>query len=249
MAIENIQNNESGLSVRTKLNKVIGGVNDEVLKEKFISYTVGDFPDSTNAVENETVGAYFPTKDSFQKLIWDGTSWINLGEEISTVKFVNDKASLLASQIEAASQGIKPFATKADMDAFTPGDGGDNREIAQVMNDPTLGNNGIYRYDTGTSAWIKRDSLAEVKDVKGWVLNILATDVGLSNRVYNENDNLESADILWPDGLEGTVSDLVEDSEGRTTSLRYNRPDNKYITLVIEYDNGDATGTLEATGY
>lgn len=164
------------------------------------------------------------------------------GHPQATKKYVDDKASLLSSEIEAAKKGIKPFGTKAEMDAFTPGDGDppDNREIAQVMNDSTVGNNGEYRWDG--SVWVKRDSLAEVKDVKGWVSNILdGYGVDINSLVYSDNGNIESGDFTWPDGEVGSFSNLDEDN-GDLVSFRLNRPSNKYITVF-------ANGNLTATGY
>ena len=163
----------------------------------------------------------------------------------STKEYVDDKASLLSSQIEAAAKGYKPFETKADMDAFTPGDDGDYREIAQVMNDPTVGNNGIYRWDG--EAWVKRDSLAELKQIKDWAFSE-AYDA--SNIVYDSDGIVESADLVWPDGEAGSISNVETDNFG-ISSIRFNRPDSKYITIVITRDaDGNVTETSStATGY
>ena len=159
------------------------------------------------------------------------------------IQAVDDKASLLAGQIEAAAKGYKPFETKADMDAFTPGDGGDDREIAQVMNDPTIGNNGIYWWD-GTD-WIKRDSFAEVKQVQDWALSESYTVTGGVS--YDDDGIIEAANILWPDGEVGSISDAETDDFG-ISSIRFNRPDDKYITIAITRDSdGNVASTSSTT--
>lgn len=83
--------------------------------------------------------------------------------------------------------------------------------------------------------------------VKQW---ITAESFDISNITYSKKENIESADLSWADGESGTISNLQEDSDGRITSLRFNRPDNKHITVSITYDGDDVDSTtLTATGY
>lgn len=60
---------------------------------------------------------------------------------------------------ESLDLGVKQFGTLADLNSFTPGDGGDDRDVADVNNDGS--NNGRYWYDpnAGPAAWVKRQEI------------------------------------------------------------------------------------------
>lgn len=86
----------------------------------FISYEVGTLPDSTGATEG-TIGAFFTDDNVLQKLEWDGSEWQEIGEAVSTKKYVDDKASLLSDQIEALADGTgKTYTSLADAMAVDP---------------------------------------------------------------------------------------------------------------------------------
>src|SRR5699024_2004337 len=79
-----------------------------------------------------------------------------------TVKHAMDKINQMTEEIypelDATAEGIEPYATKAEMTAVNPG--ASDPKIAIVMND-TAANNGYYRWDTGSSSWVKRDEFYE----------------------------------------------------------------------------------------
>jgi hypothetical protein len=73
----------------------------------FISTETGTLPDSTGAVADTTKGAYFTDDDIFQLVLWDGDAWQDVGEPVSTKKYVDDKTSFLAEQ--TPSSGFLPL--------------------------------------------------------------------------------------------------------------------------------------------
>lgn len=95
---------------------------------------------------------------------------------------------------------------------------------------------------------IEYSSFSILDQIKSWVMS---EAFEISDITYSDSGNVSSATLLWPDNESGTISHLVEDSDGRITSLRFNRPSNKFITYGISYDaSGNVlTTTLTPTGY
>lgn len=84
-------------------------------------------------------------------------------------------------------------------------------------------------------------TLAEVKNIQDWALSESFTITG--NVSYDSDGNIESADIQWPDGEPGSISD-VQTNEFGITSIRFNRPDSKYIEVTVTRDgDGNVTET------
>lgn len=147
---------------------------------------------------------------------------------------------------ESVVAGVIGFPDKATMDADLDHDAG---TIARVMTDSTPANNGDYLKTgaSGAGSWNKESTLIDSAIVKEWVSS---ESFEISNITYTANDNIATADLDWPDGESGSISNVVEDSEGRITSIRYNRPNSKYVTLTITYSGDNVASTaLTATGY
>lgn len=62
-------------------------------EEKYTSYEVGVLPTTVGATEG-TIGAYFTSSGLLQKLKFESGNWVDVGEAISTIKYVDDKTSL-----------------------------------------------------------------------------------------------------------------------------------------------------------
>ena len=70
------------------------------------------------------------------------------------------------------------------------------------------------------------------------------------NAVYDADGIIESADIEWPDGVSGTISNVETDDFG-ISSIRFNRSGSRYITIAItRNEDGHITQTsVTPTGY
>ncbi|GEM_PF-2919149 len=173
--------------------------------------------------------------------------------------------------VDSYTAGLLSYPDKATMDA----DGSQpDGTPALVTNDPDITKNGFYRWDDGGATWVKADLTTQTLDpqdgstwltgkavadwrparlIKQWASNIVSTGVGLSNITYSNNENLKTADITWPDGKQGTVSDLQENADGDLTSIRFNYDagNGKYVTITRSYDaNRNITDTnINATGF
>jgi hypothetical protein len=191
--------------------------------------------------------------DLIQRLVWNDETevWDNLGDPFPNKTYVDDEVLIeknraiakedeLEASIAAASLGIKPFQTKALMDAFTPGDGGDNRELARVDNDSTASNNGDYAWNG--SSWIKKADAVDLQDnVKLWAKTegYFITD----NLVKDQYGNVTSADIEWPNGVTGVISNVTAGFYGWTSARITYTNSSKYATVTI---TRDAFGDVEA---
>jgi len=109
-------------------------------------------------------------------------------------------------ETDVSAKGIKPFETKALMDAFSPGV--DDPEIALVMNDGTAANNAYYRWDG--SSWVKRadfytssiDPEDTTEAVTGKAVGLYVNDVrsfgAVGDGVANDDAAFRSAEDSLP---------------------------------------------------
>ncbi len=74
--------------------------------------------------------------------------------------------------------------------------------------------------------------------VKSWAT---AEAFEIDNITYSASGNISGADLVWPDGVTGTISDVTE-ADGLITSIRYNY-DAAYVELSITYDVGEVEKT------
>src|SRR5690625_4575663 len=70
------------------LNALTDALSTSGVDADYISYTVGQEPDSSGA-SSGTIGAYFKEDGLFQKLEWDGSEWVEIGESIVTRKYAS----------------------------------------------------------------------------------------------------------------------------------------------------------------
>src|SRR5690625_1375873 len=73
------------------LNALTDALSTSGVDADYISYTVGSEPDSSGA-STGTIGAYFKEEGLFQKVEWDGSAWVEIGEPIAGRNYVEDKA-------------------------------------------------------------------------------------------------------------------------------------------------------------
>lgn len=165
--------------------------------------------------------------------------------------------------VSKATDSIKLSLTPGGPAIDLQGDGSGTYTLVKT-------NNGDYRWDDGNSYWIKKRGVySEVLNPNGVVKAptekavaefIFETDArvlemyssgafNLTNPTLSGHGNLETADLVWADGVLGSVSNLIEDSEGRVTSIRYNRQAGKYITITIDYSSELPLSTKTTTGY
>lgn len=72
-------------------------------------------------------------------------------DDASSVATTKSQIDALMPSIQSASGGQRPFATLADLNAYSGGD--KSNFVANVMSDSTATNNGLYRWNG--SAWVK----------------------------------------------------------------------------------------------
>ncbi len=220
------------------------------------SFNVGVKPAITGV--DDTRGAYFTSEGLLQQIIEDSGAWVDAGDPIITERYF---------QTAAVFNGILGVATKALLDADTSQADG---TLRRVTNDSTNTNNGVYRWDDSGGSWVKEIGLGVsvldpddetdllygkavgdfIYDTESRIKEMVSANAyDLSNLVLSENNNIESADLVWHDGVAGSISNAQEDVEGRLTSLRFNRQAGKYIILTIDYSGQLPEGSLTATGY
>lgn len=108
----------------------------------------------------------------------------------------------------------------------------------------------FWKWDSaeGLKAVFSRNDFESIDLLRSW------TYVGAfaySNKVFDDNGFLISADIVWPDGDVGTLDNVTIGGNG-PTSKRYNRSTpGKYTTKNMSY-NSDGISTVDpiiVTGY
>ena len=136
----------------------------------YISYQKGVLPDSTGATE-ETIGAYFTAEDVLQKIQWDGSEWQDIGQPISTKKYVNDKASLLQDQVDAFADGTGK--THTSLTAAMAVDPLPNDNVPFRVNGDTE-DDGNYIYDSSEQDGYKfLSELVNQSDIKSLLNSII----------------------------------------------------------------------------
>ena len=112
-AIEQLETNDQQVqnainNLITNDNQVQSAINEALVSSvvdiNFVSYDVGVLP-STIGATTGTIGAYFTTENTFQKLRFTGSVWEEIGEPISTKSYVDNKLSRISiSSIEDLRQ-------------------------------------------------------------------------------------------------------------------------------------------------
>ncbi len=84
-----------------------------------------------------------------------------------------------------------------------------------------------------------RSKLYPLEDrVKSWAMT---ESFEVDNLTFSASGNIESADLVWPDGTAGTISDVTE-ANGLITEIKYNYGA-KYVELSITWDAGEVQKT------
>lgn len=120
---------------------------------------------------DQAINRFKENEDRFDKFVNDATGYVSSGG--ATVESLQEFLAR-AEQTVAAYGGQRPFATRADLDAYAGGD--KSQFVAAVLNDSTTANNGWYRWNG--SAWVKSnyDPAAMVSTAKAEALAAAATD-------------------------------------------------------------------------
>ena len=139
---------------------------------------------------------------------------------------------------DAQSAGVIGYATKAVMEADVLQDDG---TLALVTNDPTTANNGWYRWDGTGDEWVASAGFFSAATVQSWAIS---EAYEASNIVFDSNGIIESANLTWPDGTSGTISN-VTNTNGFITQIRYNYS-TKWVQIAITYI-GDNVGSTTWT--
>ncbi len=82
----------------------------------------------------------------------------------------------------------------------------------------------------------------DTRKVKIWAM---AEAFDVDNMTFTASGNIETADLVWPDGEAGTISDVTE-SDGLITGIRFNY-NGKYVELTITYSAGELEKTEWST--
>lgn len=171
--------------------------------------------------------------------------------------------TLARAMSEAAAVPGRAFALLADLEAE---DGTDDNESATVWSDPTAANNGVYRWDDGTSEWVKLsdnpnqrldtaeadiDALQSGASTLGGrmttaegeidALQAVATLAGITSSRVNELELLGINSRLV--GLAATDDEHGEQLGALDTALT---ADAARITTLEGHNAGARLGTLEA---
>ena len=205
-----------------------------------------------NFFEESIVGGYSTTDDAieisdasrldtfpYSAVIWD------IADKSPIEAYKNNRAEIVnitgktgdVVDVERGQEGTSAITLEAGRNyaihvAFTA-------DIADQINQAVT--------DAETAA---DSAAAEIGSVGGVQIWALSESYTATNIVYDNDSILESADLTWPDGEAGSISDVTTDDFG-ITSIRYNRPGGKYITIDITRDaDGNVTQTTStATGY
>lgn len=120
---------------------------------------------------DQAINRFKENEDRFDKFVNEATGYVSSGG--ATVESLQEFLAR-AEQTVAAYGGQRPFATRADLDAYAGGD--KSQFVAAVLNDSTTANNGWYRWNG--SAWVKSnyDPAAMVSTAKAEAIAAAATD-------------------------------------------------------------------------
>lgn len=209
-ATDNANDAISGL--QTNDQQVQDAISEALLQSDvdpdYVSYEVGTEPDPAGAVTDDTIGAYFTSDGILIKVEWDGSEWIEIGEPISTKKYVDDKNSLSSVVNISSLKNVVPInghsVTVANF-KFA-GDGFGGNYIWKENSFATVDGVNVIETSLGGYAgrWIRSDKLSEDD------INLI-----LSTPTYKTPYIITEDDVLVQDSSQQTFKTKVYLPAGR----------------------------------
>ncbi len=95
----------------------------------------------------------------------------------------------------------------------------------------------------GTTKKADASIIVDLTTKAAWMIRnwAMAEAFAVDNITFKASGNINTADLVWPDGTVGTISDVAE-SNRLITSIKYNYSD-KWVKLDITYHAGEIEST------